>query len=70
LKSSHQLLKCNWINFKQTKKFLLHKIIPQAGFNHAMGRFWPAGRKFDTPVLRYITYMSSEKDAALGLCLS
>jgi len=35
-----------------------------------MGRFWPAGRKFDTPVLRYITYMSSEKDAALGLCLS
>jgi len=23
--------------------------IPRAGFNMATGRFWPAGRMFDTP---------------------
>jgi len=48
---SHQLLKYNWIDFKQTKKFLFHKIIPRAGSNHATGRIWPAGRTFDTPGL-------------------
>jgi len=32
-------------------KFLLYEIIPRAGFNLATGRFWPAGRMFDTPVL-------------------
>jgi len=36
----------------QTKTFLLYKIIPRARFNHATGRFWPAGRMFDTPALR------------------
>jgi len=35
----------------QTKMFLLFKIIPRARFNHATGRFWPAGRMFDTPAL-------------------
>jgi len=35
----------------QTKKFLLYKIIPWARLNHATGRFWPAGRMFDTPGL-------------------
>jgi len=29
-------------------KFLLYEIIPLAGFNLATGRFWPAGRMFDT----------------------
>jgi len=29
-------------------KFLLYEIIPRAGFNLATGRFWPAGRMFDT----------------------
>jgi len=32
-------------------KFLLYEIIPPAGFNLATGRFWPAGRMFDTPAL-------------------
>jgi len=32
-------------------KFLLYEIIPRAGFNLATGRFWPAGRMFDTPDL-------------------
>jgi len=32
-------------------KFLLYEIIPRAGFNLAAGRFWPAGRMFDTPDL-------------------
>jgi len=32
-------------------KFLLYEIIPRAGFNLATGRFWPAGRIFDTPTL-------------------
>ena len=36
---------------KQTKKFLLYKTIPRAGFNLATGRFLPAGRMFDTPAL-------------------
>jgi len=30
---------------------LLYEIIPRAGFNLATGRFWPAGRMFDTPAL-------------------
>jgi len=30
-------------------KFLLYEIIPRAGFNLVTGRFWPAGRMFDTP---------------------
>jgi len=46
---NHQLLKYNWIDFKQTKKFSFHKIIPRDGSNHATGRIWPAGRMFDTP---------------------
>jgi len=46
MKSSHLLSKYNW-----TKKFLLYEIIPQAGFNLTTGRFWPAGRMFDTPAL-------------------
>ena len=29
-------------------KLLLYEIIPRAGFNLATGRFWPAGRMFDT----------------------
>jgi len=33
-------------------KFLLYEIIPRAGFNLATGRFWPAGRMFDTPGLK------------------
>jgi len=36
---------------KQKKSFLFYKIIPRDGFNIAMGRFWPAGRMFDTPAL-------------------
>ena len=32
-------------------KFLLCEIIPRAGFNLATGRFWPAGRMFDTPAM-------------------
>jgi len=35
-------------------KFLLYEIIPRAGFNLATGRFWPAGRTFDTPALGYL----------------
>jgi len=34
-------------------KFLLYEIIPRAGFNLVTGRFWPAGRMFDTPDLVY-----------------
>jgi len=44
---------------KQTKKFLLYKIIPRAGFNLATGRFWPEGRMFDTPELGPRNYFSS-----------
>jgi len=36
---------------KQTKKFLLYKIIQWAGFNLATGRFWPADRMVDIPAL-------------------
>jgi len=32
-------------------KFLLYEIIPRGGFNVVTGRFWPAGRMFDTPDL-------------------
>jgi len=34
-------------------KFLRYEIIPRAGFNLATGRFWPAGRVFDTPELEW-----------------
>jgi len=39
---------------KQTKKFLLYKIIPRAGFNLATGRFLPAGHILDTPALNEV----------------
>jgi len=32
-------------------KFLVYEIILRAGFNLATGRFWPAGRMFDTTAL-------------------
>jgi len=34
-------------------KFLLYEIIPWAGFNLAKSQFWPAGRMFDTPILKH-----------------
>jgi len=37
-------------------KFLLYEIIPRAGFNVVTGRFWPAGRMFDTPGLSGAAY--------------
>jgi len=38
-------------------KFLLYEIIPRAGFNLATGRFWPAGRMFDTPAIKQFSKM-------------
>jgi len=37
-------------------KFLLCEIIPRDGFNLATGRFWPAGRMFDTPGVRHCSW--------------
>jgi len=53
---------------KQTKKFLLYKTIPRTGFNLATGRFWPAGRMFDTPGLwpNYVIKMTLKLDCFLA----
>ena len=51
-----------WLDklLKQTKTFLLYKIIPRARSNLATGRFWPAGRMFDTSALNLNQNCKSE----------
>jgi len=47
LKSSHQLSKYDWINFSSKQRsFYFTK--SSRGLD-STGRFWPAGRMFDTP---------------------
>jgi len=59
-------------SFYFTKKFLLYKIIPRAGFNLATGRFWPAGGMFDTPdighFLKKVVARLTEHDDVIKHC--